>query len=120
MLGQGNGELDGELIVFVHPLLLDFQGGAMWRVGAMSKKAGKNSDMPPPSDVTNFCLYLSTMTRIAIFKTGKRAPEIGAAAARRIVDSCDPGAREAPVIERHPLACLAERRLTLTGICRWL
>ena len=47
MPGQGQGEVDGEFIVFVHPLLLDFQGGAMWRVGAMSKKAGKNSDMPP-------------------------------------------------------------------------
>ena len=60
------------------------------------------------------------MTRIAIFKTGKRAPEIGAADARRIVDSYDPGAHEAPVIARHPLACLEERQLTLTGIYRWL
>ena len=60
------------------------------------------------------------MTRIAIFKTGKRAPEIGAADARRIVDSYDSGAHEAPVVAGHPIDCLAERQLTLTGIYRWL
>ena len=41
MPGQGDGELDGELIVFVHPSLLGFQGGAMLRGEAMPEKAGK-------------------------------------------------------------------------------